>query len=508
MIRSLARSISCASVWLALVSGPATAATVPPGFAESQVAAGLQNPTAMAFAPDGRLFVCEQGGQLRIIKDGGLVPAPFVTVTVNSFGERGLLGVAFDPAFDTNQFVYVYYTATTPTLHNRVSRFTANGDLAVPGSEVVLLELETLGASNHNGGAIHFGVDGKLYVAVGENGIGSNAQSLENRLGKMLRINADGSIPADNPFYLTATGVNRSIWALGLRNPFTFAIHPSTGTMFINDVGQNTWEEVNEGVAGANYGWPETEGPTPDPRFISPLYAYDHSSGCAIAGAAFYAPPIGQFPPEYTDAFFFADLCGGWIRQRDANGSASEFATGISNPVDVQVSGGGSLYYLARGFGSATGVVYRIDYTATPPSVRVTANGTDGPLSLGSQDPLAVAISFDAGSAGAIATAEVYVGVSTPGGLFWLNPATQSFVPAVTRAYTGPLPSFGPLTVVNLPNVSMLAAGRYRWFAIVDRDSNGVPGGDVVDGVLTVVLSPSRGATAEQPFKGWSGWPD
>ena len=191
----------------------------------------------MAFAPDGRLFVAQQGGALRVIKNGSLLATPFLTVTVNSSGERGLLGVAFDPDFPINQYVYVYYTATTPAIHNRVSRFTANGDVVVPGSEVVILDLPNLSATNHNGGAIHFGPDGKLYVAVGENAVPSNSQTLANPLGKLLRINRDGSIPTDNPFYGSTSGINRSIWALGLRNPFTFAFQSSTGRLFINDVG-------------------------------------------------------------------------------------------------------------------------------------------------------------------------------------------------------------------------------------------------------------------------------
>ena len=220
-----------------------SAATLPPQFAETQRASGLANPTAMAFAPDGRLFVCLQGGQVRVIKNGSLLPTPFLNVTVNSSGERGLLGIAFDPNFATNQFVYVYYTAVTPAIHNRISRFTANGDVAATGSEVVVLELNNLsGATNHNGGAIHFGEDGKLYAAVGDNANGANSQTLANLLGKMLRINADGSIPTDNPFYSQATGQNRAIWAMGLRNPFTFAFQPMTARMFINDVGQTTFE--------------------------------------------------------------------------------------------------------------------------------------------------------------------------------------------------------------------------------------------------------------------------
>jgi glucose/arabinose dehydrogenase len=341
------------------------AATVPAGFADEVVASGIASPTAMAFAPDGRLFVCQQGGQLRVIKNGALLATPFLSVTVNSSGERGLLGVAFDPSFATNGFVYVYYTATGPTIHNRVSRFTANGDVAVPGSETVLMDLETLSATNHNGGAIHFGPDGKLYVAVGENAVGNNAQILTNRLGKMLRVNADGTIPSDNPFFSSATGDNRSIWALGLRNPFTFAFQPGTGRMFINDVGQATWEEINDGIAAANYGWPITEGATSDPRFRAPIHAYSSASGaeCAITGGAFYNPSTPQFPASYVGKYFFADYCGNWIRVFDpATSSVQNFASALSSPVDLHVGADGLLYYLMRG---NTGLVGRIRSTAS-----------------------------------------------------------------------------------------------------------------------------------------------
>ena len=323
------QSLRICAIALGIVAATiAAAATLPAGFTEAQVATGLGSPTAMAFAPDGRLFVAEQGGTLRVIKNGALLATPFLSVTVSSVGERGLLGVAFDPNFATNNYVYVYYTATTPAIHNRVSRFTANGDTALAGSETVILELNDLSsATNHNGGAMHFGPDGKLYIAVGENANGANAQSLSNLLGKMLRINADGSIPADNPFYLTATGNNRAIWALGLRNPFTFAFQPGTGRMFINDVGQNTWEEIDDGIAGSNYGWPATEGPTSNPSYRSPIYWYGHGNGnflgCAITGGTFYNPAVPQFPGNYAGVYFFADFCGDWINVLDhANGNA------------------------------------------------------------------------------------------------------------------------------------------------------------------------------------------
>jgi len=349
---------------LTFVSCRATAANLPSGFTEEQFGGNLSgSPTAMAFAPDGRLFVCQQGGQLRVIKNGSLLSTPFVSLTVDSSGERGLLGIAFDPNFATNHYLYVYYTVATSPIHNRVSRFTAAGDTAVPGSEAIILELDNLSsATNHNGGAMHFGPDGKLYIGVGENANGANSQTLSNLLGKMLRINADGTIPTDNPFYNTATGNNRAIWALGLRNPFTFAFQPGTTRLFINDVGQSTWEEINDGIAGSNYGWPTTEGPTSNPAFRSPIYYYGHgttnTTGCAIVGGAFYNPPVAQFPSSYIGKYFFADLCTGWIRVFDPTaGTATGFATGISTPVDLHVGPDGALYYLAQGSG---GQVFRV----------------------------------------------------------------------------------------------------------------------------------------------------
>jgi glucose/arabinose dehydrogenase len=364
-----ARLIGVAAITLFLQAPTLRAATLPAGFTEAQVGSNVgSSPTAMAFAPDGRLFVCLQGGQLRVIKNGALLAAPFITLTVTSDGERGLLGVAFDPNFSANNFVYLYYTTSTSPVHNRVSRFTANGDVAVAGSETVLLDLDNLSsATNHNGGAIHFGPDGKLYIGVGENANGSNAQTLGNLLGKMLRINTDGTIPADNPFVNTATGVNRAIWALGLRNPYTFAFQPGTGRLFIDDVGQSTWEEIDDGVVGSNYGWPITEGPTTDPRFRSPIFSYGHgtssTTGCAIIGGAFYNPAVSQFPASYVGKYFFADLCSGWIRLLDpSNNSASDFAFGIATPVGLALGPDGCLYYLAQGNG---GQVFKISAIAS-----------------------------------------------------------------------------------------------------------------------------------------------
>ena len=329
-------------------------------FTDQKFAGGLELPTAMEFAPDGRLFVAEKSGALRVIKDGQLLDAPFLSVPAQTFGERGLLGLAFDPDFSTNGHVYIHYTFSgAGQIHGKVSRFTAdpaNPDRALAGSELAILDLETTGNGFHNGGAIHFGPDGKLYVAVGDHGSSSNSQSLSTRQGKMLRINPDGAIPSDNPFYNTP-GAKKEIWALGLRNPFTFGFS-STGVMHINDVGQDSWEEVNLGKAGANYGWPACEGYCAS--HVGPIHAYPHPAdgGMSIAGAAFYEAT--QFPSEYRGSYFFGDYVGGFIKRLTPDGEVVDFLSNLMTPVDVKVGPDGSLYYLSIW----TGEVHKVQYVA------------------------------------------------------------------------------------------------------------------------------------------------
>lgn len=367
-------------------------ATLPAGFTEAAVATGLSSATAMEFAPNGDLWVVEQTGAVKRFRPTNTtadVVGDISTLGLSSSGERGLLGIAFDPQYSTTKQVYLYYTALGASTHNRISRFTVDdtdaadyffvgastaladsGSSGTPNQEI-LFDLDPLsGATNHNGGAIHFGPDDKLYAAVGDNADGSNSQSLGTVLGKMLRINSDGTIPADNPFVGVTSGNNRSIWALGLRNPFTFAFQPGSGRMFINDVGQFTWEEINDGLAGANYGWPGAEGndgthPISPGTYHGPLYAYAHGfaplQGFAITGGAFYNPAVQQFPAQYAGRYFFADYVNGWINVFDAgSGTATPFATNAPGTVDLRVTSDGSLYYLARNANS----VFRV--TATP----------------------------------------------------------------------------------------------------------------------------------------------
>jgi uncharacterized repeat protein (TIGR03806 family) len=359
------------------------AARLPDSFSETQIADGLTGATAMAVAADGRVFLCEQTGTLRVVKDDKLLPEPFVTLTVDSSWERGLIGVALDPHFAENRYVYLNYIVPTPYPHHRISRFTARGDVAEPGSEVILLEGDNqndLGGevkNGHQGGHIHFGKDEKLYIAIGDQTAGAPAQDMKTFQGKILRINADGTIPDDNPFLKETSGKYRAIWALGCRNPFSFAVQPGTGRIFINDVGGAN-EEINEGFAGANYGWPTADhGPTGDPRFHGPLYWYKESS---ITGGTFYNPPKPQFPPEYVGRYFFNDYKANWIKTLDPDKpqDVKEFATGLTGVVDLQVSPEGELYYLSRNawvkdqqFKPNTGSLWRVRWTGnkTPPAV-------------------------------------------------------------------------------------------------------------------------------------------
>jgi len=345
------------------------AATLPQGFTDSRIVSGLTDPTDMEFAPDGRLFVAEEAGKVRIAKpDGTLATFLDISAKVDAAGERGLQALTFDPGFSTNRYVYLHYTkkatSTTPA-HNRVVRVTANGNKVVAGSEKLILRLNNQSATNHMGGALDFGKDGKLYIATGDNARGAVAQQPTNLLGKMLRINKSGTIPTDNPFYATASANNRAIWALGLRNPFKFAVQPATGTIFVNDVGEDAWEEINQLEKGANYGWPVHEGAANDPPYVDPIFAYGHdgdpaTTGCSITGGAFYNPATVQFPAEYKGDYFFAEFCGGWIRSLDpATGQASGFATGLEKPIDLEVSKAGELYYLSR---DTTGLVGKIGY--------------------------------------------------------------------------------------------------------------------------------------------------
>lgn len=334
------------------------AQTFPSGFGRQVVARGVTKPTSMAFTPDGRILVTEQTGRVRVIQNDSLLNFPFIQLDVDVQGERGLLGVAVDPDFNTNKYIYLYYTVPGLPAHNRLSRFTANGNVAEEGSEFVIIEFEDLGQSAiHNGGALHFGIDGKIYVAVGDNAVSLNAQNLDVYSGKLLRINSDGTVPDGNPF-TTGSEPRKRIWAYGLRNPFTFDIQPVTGRIFINDVGNTLWEEINDAtLPGKNFGWPTVEGYGDGNFHANPIHAYSHgannSYGCAITGGAFFNPVATSYPAEYLGKYFFHDWCNGRIDMLDFSvtppqisffGSTGAGASG--GLVNMTVGPDGNLYYL------------------------------------------------------------------------------------------------------------------------------------------------------------------
>lgn len=353
------------------------AADLPEGFVEEQIATGL-DPTTMTLAPDGRIFIAEKKGQILIVRDREVLPDPFLVLTLDNSNERGLSGIALDPNFEENNYVYVYYTVLGVS-HNRVSRFTANDDLAIPGSEKVLLEIDPLSGSIHNAGAMEFGADGTLYISTGEGAQPTNSQDMNTLLGKILRINSDGSIPEDNPFYNELEGKYRAIWASGFRNPFSMAIEHSTGRIFSCDVGSFLYEEVNAVEKGKNYGWSILEGPRTDEEvpenYQDPFYSYHHGIGCSVIGAAFYSPENKTFPEKYHDKFFFGDYCKGYIKVLNPQSGEVEetFATGVNRPLNFMVTPEGDFYYLERaGLGggsevdntaSSNGALWKISYT-------------------------------------------------------------------------------------------------------------------------------------------------
>ncbi len=405
-VRALVVAIAGAVAWGTAVTGSAGVAgarprveKLPPGFTDTVVAT-VSRPIALAATPDGRILVVNQSGVIRVVKNGKLVKAPALDISAQvcaTNSERGMLGIAVDPSFSVNGFVYVYYTfkkfpkckrdiANVPV--NRVSRFTMTGDTISAASEKILIDGMISFHGNHNAGDLGFGKDGMLYVSVGDGGcdytVGLTAcdaangiaQSLSNLQGKVLRITPSGGIPADNPF--TGAGTARcnagaiaagqkcqEIYLFGLRNPFRFAFDPNAAAtrLFVNDTGESTWEEIDSAVKGANYGWNVREGPcaegsttdcgTPPAGMTNPVFWYAHSTGCdAITAGAFV--PNGLWGTKYNGGYLYSDYVCNKILLIVPNGSggwtSSAFATGldVGGPIAMRFAANGTktaLYY-------------------------------------------------------------------------------------------------------------------------------------------------------------------
>jgi glucose/arabinose dehydrogenase len=353
-----------------------------PGFTlklEPFVTAGLSSPVFLTQPlDDGRIFVVEQGGTIRIVRDGVLQPTPFLDISsrVLSGGERGLLSVAFHPQYATNHFFYVYFTTQTNG-DIRIERFTAtSADVADPTSSKLILTVAHSDQPNHNGGLLTFGPDGMLYAGLGDGGGGGdplmNGQNYDALLGSLLRLDVDNgdpyAIPSDNPF-VGQSGRRGEIWAKGLRNPWRYAFDKPTGLLYIADVGQNLHEEVDVQPAkagGLNYGWNIMEGqscynaPTCSQTGLTPpVIAYDHTNGaCSITGGYVYR---GASIPEVVGHFFYSDYCEGFLRSfRYSNGTAvdqkdwgltmsSVTSFGLDAAGEIYVLTGNGVFRIARG---------------------------------------------------------------------------------------------------------------------------------------------------------------
>ncbi len=283
------------------------------------IASGLNRPVDIQPANDGsgRLFIIEKYGVIRIYENGGLLDQPFLDISdrVNDrSNEMGLLGLAFHPDYEQNGYFYVNYTGEGG--HTRISRFQANGNVAERDSEKVLLFVEQP-YPNHNGGAVVFGPDG--YLALGDGGLAGdphkNGQDTTALLGKILRINVDSgdpyTIPADNPF-------GNEVWAYGLRNPWRISFDRVTGDLWIGDVGQGSWEEIDYlpagSAGGANFGWSIMEGNhnydgSAQPGLLLPVAEYSHNEGCSVTGGYVYRGAM----PEWNGIYLYADYCAGTV---------------------------------------------------------------------------------------------------------------------------------------------------------------------------------------------------
>lgn len=360
-------------------------------FTETTFASGLTCATSMAWAPDGsnRLFVTRQGtclsgssniplgGQVRIIKDGTLLPDPFVNVAPGYYSsEAGLLGIAFDPNFATNGYVYVF--STVSATEQQIIRYTAVGDTGTDKT-VIVSGLPTVG-DTHNGGGLSVGPDAKLYWGIGDNRIndGTVTDDTTYLRSKISRANLDGSSPGDNPFDDGAGPNHELIWARGFRNPFTHTWHPRTKKLWVNDVG-GFGEQVFQVNRGEHGGWDTYGGGNQPTGFIRPVFMVEAggASGAAITGGTFYDGTL--FPAPYRDNYFLGDfeVPGRIIRAtfdtNDAFQGQSVFGTDIPYIVDIEVGPDGALYYAEY----MSGRVMRLGYTSTAQNIVIGRRNLD-----------------------------------------------------------------------------------------------------------------------------------
>jgi glucose/arabinose dehydrogenase/chitodextrinase len=335
-------------------------------FQNEVLATGFDLPTSIEFMPDGRMLVVELKGVIKVMSAPytQASPTPFLQIAniANTGVQQGIFDVALDPNFSSNHYYYVFYTANSPN-RDRLSRFTANASLTgtVAGSELILYEDPQTASDEHHGGAVFFDNAGKLFFTTGDHFQGTPSQQLNNRRGKLHRINSDGTVPTDNPYY-DGTGPNiDSIWALGLRNPFRASYDSVTDRIYIGDVGGNdpstAKEEINLGARGANYGWPDYEGNCPAPC-TSPIYSYPHNGRDASITAGFVYRG-SQYPGNFQGSFFYADYGQNWIKRLTFDASGNVTGSVNFEPANGAADGPyGDIVYLTEG---PDGALYYVD---------------------------------------------------------------------------------------------------------------------------------------------------
>lgn len=365
---------SIMSLILLLPFGKLKAQTFPSGFSRVQVSATGTTVTGMTFAPDGRIFISNQNGTIKLFKNG-VLSTMFNLSGVRSGGEDGLSAIRVDPDFATNNYLYVCYTTTG--LVNRLARLTLSGDAVVAQLTLRDFPLLSTTSQRHNGGAIRF-KDGYLYISIGENDVISAAQSKTSYGGKVLRLNkADGSPAVGNPYYneAGASTTTKCIWSMGERNPWSMDISPSTGKIYVCNVGQYNAEEINDvTTAGTNSGHSTVEGNSTNPAFKNPVYYVTNpplapantSEGCAIIGGAFLESAATNYPSTYIGKFFYMDYCNNFINYiNPTTGAYTNFATGVgaaspnANTTTLTLGVDGNLYY------AQNGTIYKVIYTNT-----------------------------------------------------------------------------------------------------------------------------------------------
>ena len=335
-------------------------------FQNEVLATGFNLPTSIEFLPDGRMLVVELKGVIKVMSPPytQASPTPFLQIAniANTGVQQGIFDVALDPNFSSNHYYYVFYTANSPN-RDRLSRFTANASLTgtVAGSELILYEDPQTASDEHHGGAVFFDNAGKLFFTTGDHFQGTPSQQLNSRRGKLHRINSDGTVPTDNPFY-DGTGPNiDSIWALGLRNPFRASYDSVTDRIYIGDVGGNdpstAKEEINLGARGANYGWPDYEGNCSAPC-TSPIYFYPHNGRDASITAGFVYRG-SQYPSSFQGSFFYADYAQNWIKRLTFDASGNVTGSVNFEPANGAADGPyGDIVYLTEG---PDGALYYVD---------------------------------------------------------------------------------------------------------------------------------------------------